>query len=298
MRKGGRTLKNELVRFKGMADGVCIYLNDMAPMYEILDELERKINSNRTFFGIGGCRVSFGGRVLSASEKRRLTEMMEKMMPLARVEFEQPKKAHRDNSAWVNEYKEKHGGAPAAESAGTPAEEMSGEDLQEEQGPEVPGDEEFISRFRSTRARLYQGIVHEGAEITSDGHLILLGTAEKGSMLSAVGDIIVIGGLYGYAHAGRHGHNGSYIIAMDMKPEGLAIADAVYAPPDESEEIKDEVEERHGFFGKFKKKNEQQEIGEDITQNSVHSAIALWKNHKIILDNFTIKTFTNPKNMI
>lgn len=300
-------MNNGLVRFKGIADGVCICLDNAAPMYELLEELEKKISLNRNFFGAGSCRIAFSGRTLTASEKRRLSELILKMMPLARVEFEQPKRGRHDPAEWVNEYKEKHSGAKGAEGAKDAVQEeneradgTAPHENEREAGEDKEDryEEEFLSKLRSPRAKLYQCILHEGARLESDGHLILLGTAEPGSELAAAGDIIVIGGLYGTAHAGCYGHNGSYIIAVDMRPEKLAIADMVYTPPEVSEEIKEETEEKHRLFGRLRKKNETPSISEDSTQDKVYTAIALCKNHKIILDNFTIKTFTNPKNMI
>lgn len=292
-------MKSGLIRFKGIADGVYICLDGSAPMYEILDELERKINSNMNFFGRGNCRVSFGGRRFTASEKRRLSDLMTRVMPLADVTFDDPEKKRRDPAEWINEYKQKHAEPENDERQDRDASaEEKDAGYNENISVEEERAEERLTAFRSSRARLYQGVVGEGEELASDGHLILLGTAEPGSALTAEGNIIVIGGLYGSAHAGKHGHNASYILAMDMRPEKLCIADAEYVPPDESEEIKDEIEEKHSFFNKFRKKSGQTEISEDITQKSEFSAVALWKNHKIILDNFTIKTFTNLKNMI
>ena len=284
-------MEKGLVYFKGMADGVRIYLHDTAPMYEILDELEQKINANRAFFGDGNCRISFSGRPFTGGEKQRLTDAMAVMLPLGRVVFDAPKQKRSDTDKWLNEYREKHSNAAAD----------AREEMEAEEDEEKPAEqEEFISRFRSNRARLFQGILESGGELYSDGHLILIGTAENGSELRAVGNIIVEGGLYGSAHAGCNGHNGSYIIAMDMRPERLAIADITetYSYIDESEKIFDETETKRSFIDKFKKKKEPADEQEENKRNSSYSAVALCKNHKIELDNFTIHTFTNPKNMI
>ena len=285
-------MEKELVYFKGMADGVRIYLHDTAPMYEILEELKRKIDANRSFFGDGNCLISFSGRSFTGGEKQRLTDAMAVMLPLGRVVFDIPKKSKSDIDKWLGEYKEKH--------LHTDTVEQEEKKTEEEERAESIAEEEFISKFRSNRARLYQGILKSEGELYSDGHLILLGTAEEGSVLTAVGNIIVIGGLYGSAHAGCNGHNGSYIIAMDMRPERLAIADALeeYSYTDESEEICDEIEPKRSFFDKFKKKAETAEESKENRQNSGYSAVALCKNHKIELDNFTIQTFTNSKNVI
>lgn len=301
-------MNDELVNFKGMADGVRIHLNNTSPMFEILDALEEKINSHKVFFGDGNCRICFDGRTLTGGEKERLGRLVEMLLPLARIEFEAPKKHIPSSSEWITEYKERHGmqqennqeysleDTKAEEEIKPEGSTMADEVMKHIQGE--PVEEEFLSVFRSNRARLYHGFVREGMTMSSDGHLILLGSVDKGGSLIATGNIIVIGGLYGTAHAGCNGHNGSYIIAMDMLPQRLAIADASeeYVYPEENELMEQQDDRvKHGFFDKFKKKQDTQEKNINRTEKS---AVALWKNNKIVLDNFTIQTFTNLKNMI
>lgn len=275
----------ELVSFKGMGDGVKINLDADASIYDILDELERKINSSKAFFGDGNCNIRFDGRQVSLNEKRSLKDLICRLLPLCNVTFASAEKKEPSSNDWIVEYKEKHEkNAPIAD----PVQERK-----------KLKDDDFLSVFRSNRARLYQGVVHEGMTIRSDGHLVLLGMVEKGAELIAVGNIIVIGGLYGKAHAGCNGHNGSYIVAMDMKPEKLVIAGNSEEYFYESDELSEEpVQElnKKGFFDKFRKKGDEEIV--ENTEETEFSAVALLKNNKIELDNFTHKIFTNLKNMV
>lgn len=279
-------MKNELVSFKGMGDGVRINVDEHAQVYEVIAELERKLIESKAFFGDGNCKIRFGSRRFTPGEKQRFETLTKGLLPLARISFDEPEKAGNASNDWLVQYKEKHGVHPA--------EEVITHETEERKPPAA--EEEFFSVFRSNRARLYQGIVHDGMTIRSDGHLILLGTAEAGAELIAVGNILVIGGLYGTAHAGCNGHNGSYVLAMDMKPELIKIASAAaeytYEPPEENEEPEPE---KKGLFGKRKKKSEEP-VPEP--EENEYPAVALFKNNKIELDNFTIKIFTNPKNMV
>ena len=274
--------KKELVSFKGMVDGVRINLADEAGIFDILTELEKKIQESKAFFGDGDCHISFGGRYLSSADKERLEELSKKLLPLCRVSFDQQKAKQAENADWILAYKEKDVQA-AADDVNT---------------QEPVNDTEFISMLRSNRARLYQGIVKPGLTLRSDGHLVLLGTVSEGASLIATGNIIVIGGLYGTAHAGCNGHNGSYIIAMDMRPEGLKIAQTaeeyVYDTEEASEPQTDD--EKKSFFEKLRKRPEPAEIKQ--ADKTEYSAVALLKNNKIELDNFTIQDFTNLKNMV
>lgn len=278
----------ELVKFKGMCDGVKINLDTEAPIQEILCELESKIISSKAFFGDGNCNIKFDGRAFSLNEKRVLKELMCRLLPLCSIIFASDEHNSSHSNDWIAEYKEKH-------------EKHSDEIITERKKTAPIKEEEFISMLRSNRARLFQGVVHEGMTIRSDEHLILLGMVEKGAELIAVGNILVVGGLYGKARAGCNGHNGSYILAMDMKPEKLEIAgiseEYLYQNEDlEENDIEDSEKNKKSFFDKFKKKDE--ENNTENHEEKEHSAVALLKNNKIMLDNFTIKAFTNLKNMV
>lgn len=293
-------MKTDLVNFKGMGDGVRIWLDAAAPMGDILAELEARIDSSKAFFGDGNCNIRFFSRRLTAGEKLRLEEVMHRLLPLCRIGYED--KASHSND-WLMQYKERYGIGENVHPAAEVAEHMDPVPKEEYEGSKVVTEEEFLSVFRSNRARLYQGFAHDGMTIRSDGHLVFFGEVEKGATLIAVGNIIVIGGLYGSAHAGCNGHNGSYIMAMDMKPEGLAIADLVEQYRYEADPSADKMDDapepvKKSFFDKFKKKNELPQKDEEKQHETVYSAVALCKNNKIVFDNFTIKTFTNSKNMV
>lgn len=266
----------EHITFKGMADGVRINLDDTAGIFELLGELENKIINSKAFFGDGDCKICFGGRRLSASDKERLSELTMRLLPLCRISFESESQKPIPQTDWMLAYKEK------------------GKEKVKEHEPVTEQKEDFISVFRSNRARLYQGVLKSGATLRSDGHLVLLGSVEEGASLIAVGNIIVIGGLYGTAHAGCNGHNGSYIIAMDMHPEGLAIAQTAeeYTYSGEMPETEDADTLKKGIFDRLRKKNAEQDIVEKPDNEAV-STIALLKNNKIQLDNFTFGDFTN-----
>lgn len=277
--------KTELVTFKGMVDGVRIKLDDAANVFDILTELEAKIRQNKAFFGDGDCHISFGGRRLSSADKERLAELVGGLLPMSRVSFDSSGGKDLPQTDWVAEYKERVGKGDTEENAErTPI---------ADEKPRA-AESEFTSVFRSNRARLYHGTVKAGVTIRSDGHLILLGRVSEGASLEAVGNIIVLGGLYGTAHAGCNGHNGSYIIAMDMRPEGLAIAEVgqeyVY---DDGDKAAAEIEEvKPGFFDKLKRKTENTENLAEPTEIKEFPARALLKNNKIELDKFTIQDFT------
>jgi septum site-determining protein MinC len=76
--------------------------------------------------------------------------------------------------------------------------------------------------------------VRSGGEIRHPGTVIILGDINPGGMVIADGDILVWGRLRGVAHAGAGGNRECLIMALQMEPTQLRIADAVARAPEKS----------------------------------------------------------------
>lgn len=76
-----------------------------------------------------------------------------------------------------------------------------------------------------------QTTVRSGVDIQHPGTIVILGDTNPGSALIAEGDIIVWGRLRGMAHAGASGNRDRRIMALQMQPTQLRIADLVARPP-------------------------------------------------------------------
>jgi len=76
--------------------------------------------------------------------------------------------------------------------------------------------------------------VRSGMEIRHPGSVIILGDVNPGGNLVADGDILVWGRLRGIAHAGAGGNRHCLIMALQMEPTQLRIADTVARAPEKS----------------------------------------------------------------
>jgi septum site-determining protein MinC len=77
-----------------------------------------------------------------------------------------------------------------------------------------------------------QMTVRSGLEIRHPGSVIILGDLNPGGIVVADGDILVWGRLRGIAHAGAGGNRECLIMAVQMEPTQLRIADAVARAPE------------------------------------------------------------------
>ncbi|BAZ13125.1 septum formation inhibitor [Calothrix sp. NIES-4071] len=76
--------------------------------------------------------------------------------------------------------------------------------------------------------------IRSGIEIRHPGTVIILGDVNPGGIVVASGDILVWGRLRGVAHAGVSGNSECLIMALQMEPTQLRIADAVARAPEKA----------------------------------------------------------------
>lgn len=75
--------------------------------------------------------------------------------------------------------------------------------------------------------------IRSGQRIVHGGTVIIGGDVNAGAEIVAEGDILVFGTLRGLAHAGSHGDEKARIVAGNMRPQQLRIANTFAgAPPD------------------------------------------------------------------
>ncbi|MBP0001889.1 MAG: septum site-determining protein MinC [Cyanobacteria bacterium SID2] len=73
--------------------------------------------------------------------------------------------------------------------------------------------------------------LRSGTEIRHPGTVVLIGDVNPGGAVIAEGDILIWGRLRGVAHAGATGNRQSLIMALQMEPTQLRIADAIARAP-------------------------------------------------------------------
>ncbi|WP_063405271.1 septum site-determining protein MinC [Prochlorococcus marinus] len=79
----------------------------------------------------------------------------------------------------------------------------------------------------------HQGTLRSGDHLSAEGDVLLLGDVNPGARISAGGDVMVWGRLRGIAHAGQDGDTKAKIVALQLRPLQLRIADAVARGPED-----------------------------------------------------------------
>jgi septum site-determining protein MinC len=80
---------------------------------------------------------------------------------------------------------------------------------------------------------IHQGTLRSGDHLQVEGSVLLLGDVNPGARISAAGDVRVWGRLRGIAHAGCQGNRQARIVALQLRPLQLRIAEAVARGPED-----------------------------------------------------------------
>lgn len=78
---------------------------------------------------------------------------------------------------------------------------------------------------------LHRGTLRSGDHLQGEGSVLLLGDVNPGARITASGHVLVWGRLRGTAHAGCRGDSQARIVALQLRPLQLRIADVVARGP-------------------------------------------------------------------
>ncbi len=84
-------------------------------------------------------------------------------------------------------------------------------------------------------AKFFQGTLRSGQQVKIDNSIVLLGDVNPGAKIISTGNIIVLGSMRGFAHAGATGKSKASIFALDLRPTQLRIAEFIARAPESYE---------------------------------------------------------------
>lgn len=203
------------VFIKSFSNGINVYLDPKMDFSRLVDQVEERFRESSGFFKNAKMALSFDGRKLSEDEETILIERISQCCDLRITclvghddEKDQTylRAVQKVDALFDDDHDhERHGSRhrrSEGKSSGKKGSEFYRDSVKEQQRIEVPG------------------------------NIVILGDVSAGSSVMAQGDIIVMGGLYGEAHAGCDMKDGHFVAALEMAPEALSICDI---PMDEHE---------------------------------------------------------------
>lgn len=190
------------VRIKSFAGGLLLQLSAEADFEDILDEVSTKFLEGKAFFGKAAVALSFQGRELDEKQEMRIVDLIQMNCNLEVI-------------CIVKKDPEK--------------EKMFSRALQ------LSERQRISEMAMGEEVQVFRGNLTGGEKLDTPSSIIILGDVESGCSITSEKNIMILGSLYGQAHAwaGKKGTEGM-VIAMDMTPEALTIGDYIYTPPKKS----------------------------------------------------------------
>ncbi|MBQ4284335.1 MAG: septum site-determining protein MinC [Lachnospira sp.] len=100
----------------------------------------------------------------------------------------------------------------------------------------VDEDEELDAKFNAAKDKknasaaselFYKGTLRAGQILETESSVIVLGDVNPGGKIVSKGNVVVLGNLRGTVYAGAGGNENAFVVALDMNPMQIKIADTI-----------------------------------------------------------------------
>lgn len=180
---------------KGTKSGIIVVLNDSMDFIKLKEAVAEKFRTSSDFLGNATMAISFEGRKLTNDEQRELLDVINENSNL--------------NIVCIVDTNPK-------------TEELFHKSLQER-----------LLEMNANSGQFYKGNLRSGQVLESETSIIVIGDVKPGAKVVSKGNIIVLGTLKGNAFAGASGNENAFVLALDMCPMQIRIADIIARSPDE-----------------------------------------------------------------
>lgn len=194
---------NNSVIIKGNKYGIIVVLSSEVPFDELKLLIAEKFKESSKFFENAKMAISFEGRNLTTDEQREILDIIEQNTDMHIV---------------------------CVMETETQIEENMRKSL-----------EQKLMELNNNTGQFYKGILRSGASLEFETSVIIIGDVNHGARVVSKGNIIVLGALKGNAFAGATGNTNSFVVALDMCPTQIRIADTIARAPDKP--AKDEIKQ-------------------------------------------------------
>lgn len=194
---------NNSVMIKGNKYGIIVVLSPEVEFEELKTLLAEKLKESSKFFENAKMAISFEGRKLTNEEQRDILDIIGENTDMHIVCVMENDQEKEDNFHKTVEQK--------------------------------------LLELSNNTGQFYKGILRSGASLEFETSVIIIGDVNHGARVVSKGNIIVLGSLKGNAFAGATGNTNSFVVALDMSPTQIRIADTIARAPDKP--VKTEIKE-------------------------------------------------------
>ena len=185
---------NNSVMIKGNKHGIVVVLDEKMEFELLINEIAQKFRESAKFLGKAQMAVSFEGRKLSDLEQRQILDTIAENSELRVV--------------CIVDF-----------------------DAEKDKVFKKALDDKLME-LSNTTGQFYKGNLRSGQVLETETSIIVIGDVNPGANIVSKGNIIVLGALKGTAFAGASGNTNAFVLALDMRPGQIRIADTIARAPD------------------------------------------------------------------
>ncbi len=194
---------NHSVIIKGTKSGIIVVLDDKLTFEELKPLIAEKFSESRKFLGNAKVAISFEGRELSTEEEREILIIISENSDLEVLCI------------------------------------VSNDEKAEERFKQSLNDK--LLALSSSTGQFYKGNLRSGQALEVETSIIIIGDVNPGAKIVSKGNVVILGSLKGNVFAGAAGNENAFVVALDMQPMQIRIADIIGRSPDKPK--KDSVKE-------------------------------------------------------
>lgn len=185
------------VIIKGLNNGIIVVLDPTVEFELLKEKVTKKFKDSSKFLGNAQVALSFEGRQLSKEQELELLQIIseESELKIVCIVSNDPDKELLFQQAINRATEDK-------------------------------------SKFNG---QFYKGNLRSGQSLEFDSSIVIIGDINPGASISSKGNIIVLGALRGTVFAGSGGNSNAFILALDMSPVQIRIANTIARAPDNHE---------------------------------------------------------------
>ena len=194
------------VTIKGTKSGIILVLDPSLPFDDLCRSVKDKFREASSFLGRNNMGLLIRGRELTDDEKDHVVSVIQENSELTIT------CVIDDESVFEKRFKHPVAVEPAI--------------------TEDPVIETAVNGLFDDSALIYRGNLRSGQDISSENSIVILGDVKPGANVTSYGSIYILGELRGNAFAGASGDQNAIIMALDLRPIQVRIADAIAISPD------------------------------------------------------------------
>lgn len=194
---------NNSVMIKGNKYGINLVLSPDVPYEELKQLIAEKFKESSKFFENAKMAISFEGRKLTTEHQKEILDIISENTDMHIV-------CVMDNDPETEDTFKK-------------------------------SVEQKLMELSNNSGQFYKGILRSGASLEFETSVVIIGDVNHGASIVSKGNIIILGSLKGNAFAGATGNTNAFVVALDMSPTQIRIADTIARAPDKP--VKEEVKE-------------------------------------------------------